>query len=147
MGEHTSDNPNSIVRRSSFAGHIRQKHPEIGYLVTKEFLDELEGPRMLKPRNRRGRARRSATMSDPRALVKDIENELYGRGQTRRAVAADDEIMAPIFAPVANLDLGAGVQKVEVVDSKADLVRARRDSESKFTLPEIWDLRSLWFWI
>jgi len=48
------------VRRSSFASHLRSKHPEIRHLVTKEFLDSLQGPRALKPRNMRG-IHRSAT--------------------------------------------------------------------------------------
>ncbi|EKM79872.1 hypothetical protein AGABI1DRAFT_127553 [Agaricus bisporus var. burnettii JB137-S8] len=113
---------NSIVRRSSFAGHIRQKHPGIAHLVTKEFLDELEGPHILKPRNRRGRTRRSAIMPDPRILSKNIEDRLYGRSQSRCAPTINNDVKAPCFSPPT--DLGVS----NAIDSKVGWERVRRDA-------------------
>ncbi|KAF9443322.1 hypothetical protein P691DRAFT_417894 [Macrolepiota fuliginosa MF-IS2] len=127
----------SIVRRSSFATHLRKKHPDIRHLVTKEFLDEIEGPRLLKPRSRRGRRIRSATMSavsDPHVLAKVAG--YYGHDHPRRAATVDDEIMAPVptkYSTVMGLDVEK-VEKMSAVDNKAELEFARKDADGMLIL-------------
>ncbi|XP_006456809.1 hypothetical protein AGABI2DRAFT_122698 [Agaricus bisporus var. bisporus H97] len=123
----------SIVRRSSFAGHIRQKHPGIAHLVTKEFLDELEGPHILKPRNRRGRTRRSAIMPDPRILSKNIEDRLYGRSQSRCAPTINNDVKAPCFS--SPTDLGVS----NAIDSKVGWERVRRDAVGRLTYVQVFE--------
>ncbi|KXN86130.1 hypothetical protein AN958_10497 [Leucoagaricus sp. SymC.cos] len=91
----------SIVRRSSFARHLREKHSEIRHLVTKEFLDDLEGPRILKSKNKRGRNRRSATTHEPRALVKLSGTGVHG---PRRAMTVEDEIKLPKLADIGKVE-------------------------------------------
>jgi hypothetical protein len=117
----------SIVRRSSFASHIRQKHPKIAHIVTKEYLDEIEGPRMSKPRNRRGRTRRSTIMPDPLTVSKNIDDRLYSQFRCAPTIHSQQG-RAPAFLPAADFN----ISNVEVVDSKVSWERGvRRDAVGK----------------
>ncbi|KAL9713135.1 hypothetical protein Ac2012v2_004376 [Leucoagaricus gongylophorus] len=72
----------NIVRRSSFASHLRSKHPEIQHLVTKEFLDSLQGPRALKPRNMRGWEPRASSSVTLPTLMRGERIESPGSSST-----------------------------------------------------------------
>lgn len=94
--------------------------------MTKEFLDGLEGPRVLKPKNKRGRSRRSATMHEPRTLVK-ADTGFYSRP---RAMTLDDEITLPKLMEVGKIEVQNTAQ-TGTVDRKVEHDRSRRNPTSR----------------
>ncbi len=124
----------SLVRRSSFANHVRSKHPQFRHIVTKDYLDAIEGPRRHKSRTKRGRKAHNATLpliSGTSPSLGKVLPEPVG-GCDQRAVSVRDAIVSP-KTEIVNVPMGVlKVEETTAIDNKAEVERSRQVADGRF---------------